>query len=192
MVSMAVERMKVIDVEVRGYIVPISMLILSIGIIFIASCAQDNQAEEPDVSQSAPGGITNKNLVDGRSISLDDMKGHVLVINYWATWCPSCRSELPGLIELHEKYKGRRFAVIGVSVDKAGESVVKDFIKGYGISYPVIMNTKQLQKKYEEAIDRPIRAIPTSLVVDRSGRIASVHVGFIAMDVLEQEIQSLL
>lgn len=192
MVSMAVKRMKVIDMRARGYIVLISMLILSIGVIFIASCAQDERAEEPDVSQNAPGGITYENLVDGKSISLDDMKGHVLVINYWATWCPACRDEVPGLIELHEKYEVRRFAVIGVSVDKAGESVVKDFIKEYGISYPVIMNTKQLQKKYEEAIDRPIRAIPTSLVVDRTGMIASVHVGFIAKDVLEQEIQPLL
>lgn len=192
MVSMAVKRIKVIDMKARSYIVPISMLILSIGIIFIASCAQDKQAEEPDVYQNAPGETTYENLVDGKSISLDDMKGHVLVINYWATWCPACRGEVPGLMELHEKYKDRRFAVIGVSVDKAGESVVRDFIKEYGISYPVIMNTKQFQKKYEEAIDRPIRAIPTSLVMDRTGRIVSVHVGFIAKDALEQEIQPLL
>jgi thiol-disulfide isomerase/thioredoxin len=172
------------DMRIRSYVFYAAILLVIAS--FIASCGMRDTSKKAEVETGY------KNLVNDEEISFGDMNGYVLVINYWATWCPACRDEVPGLVELYEKYKDRKFAVIDVSVDRTGESAVKDFIKEYGISYPVIMNTKQIQKKYEEAIGRPIRAIPTSLVVDRTGRTVSVHIGFIAKDVLEQEIQPLL
>ena len=172
--------------KTRIYITIFFMLIAIIIIAFVSSSSPEKPAGS-DVS-----GHAHTNLVDGEKISLENMKGHVLIINYWATWCPACRDEIPGLIELYSKYKDRKFAVVGISVDKGGESVVKEFIEEYGINYPVIMNTKQLQSYYEEATDRPIRGIPMNIIIDRAGKVISVHVGFRSKDVFEQEIQRLL
>ena len=172
--------------KTRIYITILCTLLAMVIITSISACTPKKTAE---------GGVseyTYTNLVNGKDISLEDMKSHVLIINYWATWCPACRDEIPGLIELYSKYKDRKFAVIGISVDKGGESVVKEFIKEYGINYPVIMNTKHLQSYYEKAIGRSIRGIPTSIIMNREGEVVSVHVGFRSKDVFEQEIQKLL
>ena len=115
-----------------------------------------------------------------------------IVVNYWATWCPSCRAEIPGLVELYDIYKDRKFTVIGVLVDKGGEEVVNTYINRYKISYPVIMNTEQLQSHYEKAAGNPIRAIPTNVIIDREGEVVSAYVGFRSEYELDQEIQKLL
>jgi len=133
-----------------------------------------------------------KNLVDGEVISLQDMEGRVLIIDFWATWCPPCRMEIPGFIEIYDKYKDKKFAIIGISVDVSGETVVKKFIEEYKVNYPVIMVTRQLQSDYEKAIGKPIRGIPTTLVVNREGSIESVHVGYRSRDAFEKEIKKLL
>ena len=118
-----------------------------------------------------------KNLVDGTNMALADLKGHVLIIDFWATWCGPCRMEIPWFVEFSDKYKDKKFAVVGISVDRAGEGVVKKFIDKYKINYPVIMVTPQIQRDYEKAMGKPIRGIPTTLIVNQAGKIATVHVG---------------
>jgi cytochrome c biogenesis protein CcmG/thiol:disulfide interchange protein DsbE len=133
-----------------------------------------------------------KNLVDGRDISLEDFEGHVLIIDFWATWCPPCRAEIPGFIELHNKYKDREFAFIGMSMDVGGEALVKRFIEQNNMNYPVVIAGEKIQEDYEKAMGRPITGIPTTLVVNREGGIVSIHVGFKPKDVFEKEILKLL
>jgi thiol-disulfide isomerase/thioredoxin len=191
------------------------VLALVISISFMTSCAREKPVvestatdDESDMANAGdapsslldsgespepPKGPTYKNLVDGKDISLEAMKaeGYVLIVDFWATWCPPCRMEIPEFIELQNKYRGRKFAVIGVSMDKGGEAVVRQFVDQNGINYPVIMNTREIQKEYELAIGQPIRSIPTTFVVDRQGGIASVHVGYTSKAVFEREIQEL-
>ena len=186
--------------KTRSYIAIPGILFLLIGTTLITSCSQKEMVEDreyitqeaeiggPAVSQ----GPTHKNLVDGKNISLEDMKGHVLIVNYWATYCPSCRAEIPGLVELYDIYKDRKFTVIGISVDNGGEEVVRDYIHRYRISYPVIMNTEQLQNHYEEITGNPIRGIPTNIIINREGEVVSAYVGFRSEYELDQEIQKLL
>jgi cytochrome c biogenesis protein CcmG/thiol:disulfide interchange protein DsbE len=186
--------------KTRSYIAIPGILFLIIGITLMTSCSQKEMAEEGEyvMQETEMGGLavsgepTYKNLVNGKNISLEDMKGHVIVVNYWATWCPSCRAEIPGLVELYDIYKDRKFTVIGVSVDKGGEEVVNNYIHRYKISYPVIMNTEQLQSNYEKAAGNPIRAIPTSIIINREGEAVSAYVGFRSEYELEQEIKKLL
>ena len=187
--------------KLSSYFALLCLLVFATGISFTTSCVQEKAAgekgsatEESEASQGLPKApaFQAKNLTDGKDISLVDMKGYVLIIDFWATWCPPCRMEIPGFIELYEKYKDKKFAVVGISLDRNGETVVKKFMEQYRINYPIIMATRQIQSDYEKAMDKPIRAIPTTLVVNREGGIASVHVGYKAKGVFEQEIEKLL
>ncbi len=187
----------------------IYLLFLAASIALVSSCSEDQilidepeilepidnpevqQPSEPQVSSQAPA-FRGIDLVDGKNISSDDTEGYVRIINFWATWCPPCQAEIPGLIGLQNKYADRKFTVIGISLDTDGAAVVERFIEENGINYPVILATEQTVSDYEDAIDTPIRSIPTSMVVDRDGGIVSVHVGFRTREQFEEEILRLL
>ena len=119
------------------------------------------------------------------------MEGQILIVDFWATWCDACREEIPDFIELYDTYGDKNVTIVGISVDE-GEAVVKKFIEELKINYPVIMNTKELQIQYEKALDRPIRSIPTTIIVNQKGEIASVHIGAKPKSVFEREILKLL
>jgi thiol-disulfide isomerase/thioredoxin len=75
-------------------------------------------------------------------VSSDQFKGKVVVLDFWATWCPPCRSEIPGYVELQKKYAADGLVFVGVSVDEDGPEVVKKFIKDHGINYTIVMATR--------------------------------------------------
>lgn len=103
--------------------------------------------------------------VDGKTVQLSDFKGKVVVLNFWATWCPPCRKEIPDLIALQKKY-GNDLVVVGVSLDENGPAAVKSFVAKSGINYPVVMGDQGTASAYGG-----IKAIPTTFVIDRAGKI---------------------
>ena len=150
---------------------------------------------EPDASGDASEDVSNapvyKNLVDGENISLASMAGQILLIDFWATWCPPCREEIPGFIELYDEYKDKGVTFVGISLDR-DVLVVERFIQQQKINYPVIMSTKELQSQYEKAINQSIRSIPTTILINKAGEVATVYIGARPKRVFEQEIQKLL
>lgn len=119
--------------------------------------------------------------LEGEKLSLADFEGKVLFINFWATWCPPCRQEIPGFIEVYEKYKADGMAIIGVSLDRKGAKVVVDFAEKLKITYPLAMADEDIVQDY-----RPGQYIPSTIVIDREGRIRDKHVGFLDKDALEK------
>ena len=183
------------------YITVISFLFLAISITLITSCFEQKPVEkEPitsvpdapaDVVKDVPKAPVYKNLVDGENISLASMRGQILLIDFWATWCPPCREEIPGFIELYDEYKDKGVTLVGISMDR-DVSVVERFIQQRKVNYPVIMNTRELQSQYENAINQSIRSIPTTIIINGAGEVATVYVGARPKQVFEQEIQKLL
>jgi thiol-disulfide isomerase/thioredoxin len=131
------------------------------------------------------------NLVDGKEFSLDSMKDYILIIDFWAPWCPPCRAEIPGFIELQNKYKDKKFAVVGIAVSTT-EADVKKFITDQKVNYPMIMGTDKMRIDYETAIGKKIQTIPTTLIINRKGEIVTVHDRAENMSLFEKEIQGLL
>lgn len=125
--------------------------------------------------------------LDGKTVHSSDFKGKVVVLDFWATWCPPCRAEIPGFIELQKKYQAQGLAVIGVSVDQASADTVKAFAEKLRINYPVVLTDTKIIDDYGG-----INGLPMTFVIDRSGRIVKQHLGFTEKSVIESEIKSLL
>jgi len=119
--------------------------------------------------------------LNGNEITLDDFEGKVLFINFWATWCPPCREEIPGFVEVYETYSENGMEILGVSLDQRGVEVVKKFAEMYDVNYPMAMGTTQFVQDYQ-----PGQYIPTTIIIDPEGRIRDRHVGYLDKATLEQ------
>jgi len=122
----------------------------------------------------------------GAPIRLSDYRGRVVLLNFWATWCHGCKTEIPWYVEFQEKYKSRGFIVLGASMDDGGWKVVKPFVKAKKLNYPVVIANDGLAKQYE------LGAMPLSVLIDRKGRIAESHSGVVDRTSWETKIQKLL
>ena len=124
---------------------------------------------------------------DGVVVELEKLSGKVVVLNFWATWCPPCRAEMPGFISVYKKLKSKGVEVIGISLDQKGWSVVEPFVKNNEIPYPVVVDDFTVAKLYGE-----ISGIPTTFIVDRKGNIQDSHVGYMSADELERLVRKYL
>jgi thiol-disulfide isomerase/thioredoxin len=123
--------------------------------------------------------------INGKIVSTADWKGKVVILNFWATWCPPCREEVPELVQLQNKYKDK-LIVIGASEDEDGPPKVQQFVQRYSINYPVVMATKELIENYGG-----VPALPTSFVIDPQGHVMTKHTGLYEYDVYEREVRAL-
>ena len=126
------------------------------------------------------------NDLDGGIISTAGLHGKVVLVNFWATWCPPCREEIPELIELSKRYKDK-LQIIGISMDDAPASEVHQFARQIGITYPVVMGSGAIEAEYGG-----VPALPTSFVISPDGRVVQKHAGLYPIGVYDTEIRSLL
>ncbi len=136
------------------------------------------RADPVTPAQPAPGWTLKD--VNGQPVSLSQFKGKVVVLDFWATWCPPCRSEIPGYVKLEKKYKDKGLVIIGVSVDQDGPAVVKKFVADFHMNYPVVMADDSIVQAYGNP-----DAIPTTFIIDRTGKIRDKKVG--AMETADYE-----
>jgi thiol-disulfide isomerase/thioredoxin len=126
------------------------------------------------------------NDLDGNVVSTAALRGKVVLINFWATWCPPCREEIPELIDLANRYKDG-LQVVGISMDDADAAQVKDFATRMGMNYPVVMGGREIITPYGG-----VPGLPTTYVINRDGRIVQKHVGLYPTFIYEDEIRALL
>jgi cytochrome c biogenesis protein CcmG/thiol:disulfide interchange protein DsbE len=133
-------------------------------------------------------GTTRIELPDlnGRMWRLEDRKGKVVLINFWATWCPPCAEETPVLKRVAREFHGAGFELVGVAMDEDGPRVVRDFVARHRVEYPVLMPSRR------EIAASGIENLPTSYLVDRQGRTAKSYVGAVGQIELERDIRRLL
>ncbi len=125
--------------------------------------------------------------LDGEAISLADLRGQVVLINFWATWCPPCRAEMPGFQRVYNEKRDRGFTVIGLSTDVGGRGPVDAFLAERGITYPVAMASSRMVRDFGGS-----NLLPTSYLIDRQGRIRHTVKGFFAEATLAQAVERLL
>jgi peroxiredoxin len=153
--------------------------------------------QEPLIPEGQRKTAPNFILADakGDTINLSTYKGKVVLLDFWATWCGGCKTEIPWYMEFDAKYKDRGLAVIGVSMDEDGWKTVKPFLAldkdpetgGHtAMKYPVVIGSDSLGKQYS------LTSMPMTLLIDREGRIAVSHTGMVDKDDWERKIRSLL
>ncbi len=123
--------------------------------------------------------------LQGRMVSLADFRGKVVILDFWATWCPPCKREIPGFIGLQKAYASRGVQIVGVGLDEPAD--IRQFAASHGINYPVLLGNDEVSALYGG-----ISGIPTTFIIDKSGKIVRRFEGFTERSVFEREIESLL
>jgi cytochrome c biogenesis protein CcmG/thiol:disulfide interchange protein DsbE len=124
--------------------------------------------------------------LDGNAVSTAQWQGKVVILNFWATWCPPCREEIPILIELAKKYKDN-LLVIGVSVDDDSPDEVREFARAFHMNYPVVMWSRELISEYGG-----VPALPTTFLINKDARIVQKHEGLYPPEVYDTEVRALM
>ena len=165
-------------------------------LLALAACA-GLACSLPAVFAAAKGGATLPVLreapawtlkdIDGKPVRSSDFKGKVVVIDFWATWCPPCREEIPGYIEMTKKHGKDGLVIIGISLDQAGPGVVRPFIAKSGINYPIVMGDDATVAAFGG-----VEGIPTTFLIDRDGMIRDKKVGMMAAAEYEKKILAIL
>ena len=124
---------------------------------------------------------------DGKTVRLEDYKGKVVLLDFFATWCGPCKIEIPWFMEFERKNKDKGFAVLGVSMDDEGWEVVKPFLADMAVNYRVVIGNDATAQIYGG-----VDALPTTFLIDRNQKIAAIHIGLSAKKVFEDGIEQLL
>ena len=125
--------------------------------------------------------------LDGKDVKISAHKGKVILLNFWATWCGPCKAEIPGFVELQDKYK-KDLVVVGFSVDDTADKA-RAFATEYKINYPIMLG---LGREDIQGAYGPIWGIPASFLISKDGKVCKRHMGIAPKAVFEKEIKALL
>jgi thiol-disulfide isomerase/thioredoxin len=124
--------------------------------------------------------------LDGRTWRLEDHAGQVVLVNFWATWCPPCREETPGLVHLAKSYRDRGVAVVGISMDEGGGEAARKFARDYRVGYPILLPDQRFP------FANRVEDLPTSLLIDQHGKVAKTYIGAVSEATFHHDIDKLL
>jgi thiol-disulfide isomerase/thioredoxin len=158
--------------------------ILSISIILLVFLVIGGYAQSTK-KQKAPN--FSLSTQTGKVIELAKLKGKVVLVNFWATWCPPCRAEIPDFIEVYNTYKSKGFEIIGIALDEEGWSKVRPFMEKEKMNYPVVLGSRNITQAYGG-----IDGIPTTFIVDKDGYIVEQQVGMLTKSALEKALKKYL
>jgi peroxiredoxin len=125
--------------------------------------------------------------VDGAALRLSDYRGKAVLLNFWAAWCPPCREEIPWFVDFQKEYGPLGLQVVGISVDNGDPKEVTDFIRKFGVNYPVLVGNDQVAAEY-----RGVEGLPTTIYIGRDGHITRFVEGLVGHHEVEQNIKQAL
>lgn len=169
------------------------LIILALGmLVIIMACKQTDSetagrnappiGERMQMVQFRLGSLTDNTVLDS-----SQLEGQVLLVTFFATWCPPCIQEIPTFIDLQDSFQAKGFSVVAFSVDEGDQAPLHRLIEKYGINYPVVLANEDVARGFGG-----VTGIPVTFLVNRKGRIVKKYLGYVEHDVLEETIKSLL
>jgi thiol-disulfide isomerase/thioredoxin len=137
------------------------------GVFLLSRCSKGEK--EPF---SGPAPDFSLKSFDGQEITLSQLKGKVVLLDFWATWCGPCKESIPHLIQLYKNYRESGFELVGMNVDKGDGEAVRRFVKSMDIPYPIVTAPEEVVRSYR------VTGIPATFLIDKEGKIREKVVGF--------------
>ena len=125
--------------------------------------------------------------IQGNNFRMADLKGKVVILDFWATWCHPCTIEIPWFVDLYDRYGAQGLEIVGVAMDDEGLEAVKRFAKEYKMNYRVLLGNDAVAELFGG-----IWGLPTTFIIDREGRIRDKHEGLVSRSVFEEAVEKLL
>ncbi len=155
-------------------------------VLVFASFAAGASAQKKSSVKPAEKPLPNLTLdtIDGKKWNLDENRGRVVLLNFWATWCTPCRTETPMLVKLGKEYNDRGLNIVGIALDSEGTAIIKKFIAEYKVDYPILLPVSG------SALSR-IDPVPTTILIDAKGFLVKKYVGELPEKILREDIEKL-
>ncbi len=153
-------------------------ILIVVALLFSVSAKAQSPKEVPALSLKD---------INGRKFSLSDYKGKVVLLNFWATWCPPCRAEMPDLIRWQRAYGKRGLQVVGVTYPPTDLREVRSFIRRIRINYPVVLGTKETKALFDES-----ETLPITVIIGPDQKTLETIEGILLPEEFEQKIKPLL
>jgi len=166
---------------------PLPIVVFFAAILMVVGLFNcSNQEESVNASSTRAPHFTLQDI-EGKTVRLKDLRGKVVLLNFFATWCAPCRQEIPEFVRLYEKYHGKGFEIVGIGLDMEGAAALAPFAKRFRIPYPIVVGTRDVVVGYGD-----IKGVPTSFFIDQNGYIAGSFIGVRPAHILEKTIVGLL
>jgi peroxiredoxin len=161
--------------------------------LFLSLAGVATAADQPTVRAALQSARERKSApnfalqeASGRTAKLKDYRGKVVLLNFWATWCHGCKEEIPWFSEFQRTYSAKGLAVVGVSLDEGGWSVVKPFLADTKVPYRMLLGNDPTAQQYG------IKSLPDTFLIDQQGRVAAAYTGMVDKSDLEANIKAIL
>lgn len=164
---------------------PRSLILVLLLIVGGIAPSAVGQSSADEASRRAPDFALEQ--MNGNTFRLSDHSGEIVVLNFWATWCPPCRKEIPGFITLQEEFKDRDVTFVGVSLDEDGFSSVRPYAEKMGINYPLVVDDGSVAPQYGG-----VRILPSTVLVGPDGRIQHRKKGYFPEEQLRRQLNAML
>jgi thiol-disulfide isomerase/thioredoxin len=168
------------DSATRPQVAAVALLVASL--IFCPSFLARAQSKADEAAPS----FSLKDL-NGKSVRLEQYLGKVVLLNFWATWCPPCRAEMPELVRLQEEHRDRGLQIIGVAYPGKRRAVVTKVVKRLNLNYPILFGTKSMVGRYDV-----LEILPVTVIIDRKGRVHGRILGMLERDEFDSKVKPLL
>ena len=171
-----------------------AVVVIAAMLFFGSHLAHKRQAEAARSGSLVAGQIIGKpapdftlKTLDGNTLKLSDLRGKAVVLNFWATWCPPCKVELPWFVDLQKQYGPQGLQIVGISEDEGGKDKVAAFVKEMGVNYTVAVDDDTVAGKYGDVED-----LPTTFYIDRNGKIVQFAMGLVDRSEIEDKMKAAL
>lgn len=125
--------------------------------------------------------------LQGRIVRLSSYKGKVVLLNFWATWCPPCRAEIPELVRWQREYQGRGLQVLGVTYPPTNPMKVRRFVRSLKVNYPIVFGSEKTKALFDKG-----ETLPITVVIDREGNVLELIEGILLPEEFEEKIRPML